>query len=696
MEPSSSQLWSEILAARLRQPPDRIAEQPPDRLDGRYDFVEEIGAGGMGRVLRCRDVRLHRDVALKIPLRDHDERARERLRREAVACAAIDHPGVVPVFDCSEAESGAGMPYFTMRSLSGATLHEQLAAGASRSELVDAFVKVCEAIAAAHTRGIVHLDLKPLNVVLGEFGEVAVVDWGFACRVEELVESGEPVAVGGTAAYMAPEQAGSSRVGAAADVFALGGMLGEILTGRRPYGDAARGDPERRIAALRDQVQRLQELRSDAELAAVAANCLDPDPDRRPASAVELLDRLRAWRREFDARARQAELRLATRRSRRLAGIASCGLVAVVMAWIGWSWWSAHQELRNERWAAQHQHKGREFEDGGRLSAAITEYESALTYKPDAVSILNDLARTHANQGPQGQDAAIPIWRRALSLQPTYVAGHFNLGLALCARKRFVEAVSPLQTAAYFRAWHHPSHRELAYTLYKSGNHRRAERHFRFTTTLAPEHHKAWTNRTASLTLLQDWPRLERATWQALLRAPHHDFLGPRLSDALRNQHGEEAVLTQEQARELLTVEGVAEADVDPWLRAVVLGFHGKHREAAAAWQQALAEIAGITLEDRLLATAAAFRASELADATEADLERALAWLEVGVVRIESLPRSTPDEAHAAWCEAAIWRNDATLRHRLENPGRSPMYPEALGESRRRLDAVIAGSGAWR
>ena len=215
----------------------------------RYTEQAVIGVGGMGQILLARDARIGRDVAVKQlrPGRDLTREERSRFLREAQVQGQLEHPSIVPVYDIDRRPDGT--TFFTMRRVLGRTLHDILedlrqvapeaVARHTQRELLQAFATVCLAVDYAHSRGVIHRDLKPANIMLGDFGEVYVLDWGVARLIEPHVE-GEPrprLSMPGTAlgtpAYMAPEQLGDPNVDAAADVFALGAVLFELLTLRR-------------------------------------------------------------------------------------------------------------------------------------------------------------------------------------------------------------------------------------------------------------------------------------------------------------------------------------------------------------------------------------------------------------------------------------------------------------------------------
>ena len=212
-------------------------------IDKRYDLKSVIGRGGMGEVRLARDIRIDRDVAVKLMrVSTTDKEILARFFREAHVQGRLDHPAVVPVHDLGIDHEG--QPYFVMKRLTGITLAEALQDPKwTQKELLARFADICLAIEFAHARGIVHRDLKPANIMLGDYGEAYVIDWGLARVTDDnkpLViptlsgEDGhtEAGALLGTPGYMSPEQARGEEVDASTDVFALGCVLFEIVAGQ--------------------------------------------------------------------------------------------------------------------------------------------------------------------------------------------------------------------------------------------------------------------------------------------------------------------------------------------------------------------------------------------------------------------------------------------------------------------------------
>jgi eukaryotic-like serine/threonine-protein kinase len=296
-------------------------EELPPMAAEQYVLGPEVARGGMGRVIRAIDRRLGRVVALK-QLSDDSPRRRLRFAREAQITARLQHPAIVPVYEVGP-WPGGGMAY-AMKLVSGrplAAVIHQTGTLAERLALLPRLIEVVDAVAYAHSQRVIHRDIKPSNIILGDFGESILIDWGVAKLLDGAapvtgdaltdpadepdltgdleppdMPSGDltqPGAVVGTPAYMAPEQAGGEPLDERADVYALGTMLYHLLTGRLPYRGAGTQIVAQVIAGPPPPLEEV-EPHVPAELAAVVARAMDRERERRY-SAAELAAELRRF-----------------------------------------------------------------------------------------------------------------------------------------------------------------------------------------------------------------------------------------------------------------------------------------------------------------------------------------------------------------------------------------------------------------
>ncbi|MHC4913422.1 MAG: protein kinase domain-containing protein, partial [Planctomycetota bacterium] len=338
----------------LRDTPDEpsplLKVHPPGSEEGaeddsRYQVAGEIARGGVGVIFKGRDRDLGRDVALKV-LRKELVTSPEILQRfveEAQVEGQLQHPGIIPVYGLGLQPDGR--PFFAMKLVKGRTLGAILKdtddLARARPRLLGIFERVCQAVAYAHARGVIHRDLKPGNVLVGAFGEVHVVDWGFAKvlgRGDEPAERPEPErtiittvrseegsshsvagSVMGTPAYMPPEQALGyvDDLDERSDVFSLGAILAEILTGKPPY----LGEQKDLLvfaaqARLDEAHARLDECGADPDVVALVKACLSPGRGGRPDDAADVAEALAAFFAEAEDRARRAEVEEAEARAR--------------------------------------------------------------------------------------------------------------------------------------------------------------------------------------------------------------------------------------------------------------------------------------------------------------------------------------------------------------------------------------------
>src|SRR6478672_4704619 len=265
---------------------------------GNYEILEQIGCGGMGVIYRARQRHSRRIVAVKrvLSYRADSHEALERFRREAQAVASLDHPNILPIYEVSESEDG--LPFFSMKFAENGSLQEN--APSLRNEprkCVQLMAKVARAVEYANSRGVLHRDIKPGNILLNDQGEPLVSDFGLAKLLDGSNDLTRSLTTFGTAGFIAPEQAGDAAVNLtpAADVYSLGAVLFNVLAGRPPF---LGSNPVSVIRqASETQAPKLRSLAPslDRDLETICARCLERDPKTRYQSAGDLAADLERW-----------------------------------------------------------------------------------------------------------------------------------------------------------------------------------------------------------------------------------------------------------------------------------------------------------------------------------------------------------------------------------------------------------------
>ena len=418
--------------------------------DARYQLHGEIARGGMGAILKARDVDLGRSLAIKVLLDSHrnNEAVVERFIEEAQIGGQLQHPGIAPVYELGQMPDDR--PFFSMKLVKGDTLamilKERKSPQTDRAKLLSIFEQMCQTMAYAHSRRVIHRDLKPANIMVGSFGEVQVMDWGLAKvmkvggiadeqraratnlgqSVIQTVRSGsnspqagigtkrgagsagsdtQAGSVMGTPAYMPPEQALGEveRLDERCDVFGLGAILCEILTGDPPYVSDDGHDLFRQAARgkLDDCFAKLDNCGADETLIRLAKRCLEPEVENRTRNARELSDQITEYLESVEQRLRETEVERAAeatraveeRKRRRITTVlATSAVFLCTLCGAGWMWMQVQAGKRNEARIAQlNEHLG-----NARLHQGLAQVDNAQKRLSELQKAIQ-----HAEQAPR-------------------------------------------------------------------------------------------------------------------------------------------------------------------------------------------------------------------------------------------------------------------------------------------------------
>jgi WD40 repeat protein/predicted Ser/Thr protein kinase len=388
-----------------------------------YDVQGELGRGGMGIVYKARQVGLDRLVALKMlyPGGPAEAEAVARFRREAEAAARLQHPNIVQIYEVGEHD---GRPYFSLALIEGGSLAEQLEGKPLPAARAAALVEtIARAAHAAHARGIVHRDLKPTNILLTGDGTPLIADFGLARRMDRQTQLTRDGSIAGTPGYMAPEQVLGKPVAPATDVYALGVVLYEVLTGRPPFVGGSAHDLLLRVVREEPIPPRRLQPGVSRDLETVCLKALEKEPGRRYASAEALADDLRRCREGRPTVARPVgpagRLGRWGRRNPAVAGLLAA-VAAVFLVGLGlvlWQWRTAVREEQVARgFAAAAGAAERAAER--RLAASLLDQGTGLAERGEVARGMLTLARALEVAARAGDGDVEHAARASLALWP--------------------------------------------------------------------------------------------------------------------------------------------------------------------------------------------------------------------------------------------------------------------------------------
>jgi len=504
-----------------------------------YEIVESLGAGGMGEVYRARDTRLNRDVAIKIlsSERTLSENARHRFQREAMAASALNHPNIITIYEINCVEH---IDYIAMECVRGSTLASLLKHSVlSVHQVLRYSAQIADAVAKAHSVGVIHRDLKPGNVMLTEDGLIKVLDFGLAKFDRTLstdpsedassdTDSAQltlPGTTSGTLSYMSPEQARGDPVDSRSDIFSLGVVMFQLLTGHLPFAGP------NQMAFLHNlhfnSPRDLGELRNDVpeSLAQLISEMLVKEPEKRVQSMTEVAGRLRQTAHDEQLSLSQApELmptmakfvppKSVTRKSAlktRWVREAIVSLVILAAAIVVWQVYarkkspppvaSQTQDVPVEDNSYALYTRAREYLDhydgGGNVDKAIKLLERAVQLEPTSAANYAALSEAYyhknrVNPDDQWMKMSSVNAEKAVSLDNYLAAGHLSLGLVKLQAGDVATAEKEFRTASELDPKSSAPHRWLAVAYQKSGRGDRTAEEFRRAIELDPKDWRAY------------------------------------------------------------------------------------------------------------------------------------------------------------------------------------------------------------
>jgi len=411
---------------------------------GDYELLEEIGRGGQGVVYRARQKSLNRTVALKvIGLGQWATQAHlKRFRREAESAANLDHPSIVPIYEVGERE---GSCYFSMKFIDGGQLDEVIKRTPipirNAAELI---AKLARTVHYAHEHGILHRDIKPGNILVDANGEPHLTDFGLARLLETKSTVTHTMDVLGTPSYMAPEQAvgNNAAVSCATDVYGLGAVLYQLLTGHPPFAEGTSYETIKLLLDTEPRQPRLLNSKLDRELSTICLKCLEKNPPCRYSSALALAEDLEHWLRHEPIRARRSSVFTRGKKWVRRNPTTAAFIAVVVIVFAGVLWESSRVQQERalvRRAKLPEEEKARLTAEQKKNPAAYEAYlrGRAFTFAAGTQLVESD------------PDGAIRSYQEAVKLDPSFAQGWARLSCAQSERY-WVEALdaSPARLAA--------------------------------------------------------------------------------------------------------------------------------------------------------------------------------------------------------------------------------------------------------
>ncbi|WP_372364563.1 protein kinase [Candidatus Uabimicrobium sp. HlEnr_7] len=453
------------VASREAQQPSRSQVNTPQpqqtRRFGSYELIEEIARGGMGVVYKARQMYLNRIVALKLLLSGTAASESEilRFKREAEAAGSLQHPNIVSIYEIGKQDNHH---YFTMDFVDGETLQALIKKKKPRKKLLEYLVKIALALEHAHQKKVIHRDIKPSNIIVSKDGEPKVTDFGLAKKLDAetvLTESGSAL---GTPFYMSPEQTtGEEEISGKSDIYSLGVILYEILTGRYPFNGSTLIELYHKIVNDDPIPPRKINRKADKDLEIICLKCMEKVPEMRYASAKDLAEDLDNYLKGEAISARRSSLvyRLGRKikKNKKTIGAVVWGIVTFsALIWLlffGAVDLELYNVPKNERpqylKARKHMEEGRLFIRKHKLEEAIKSFEKAIedyAKMKEAYISIGDIYQVYKDY-----QKALQEYSRVLKIDKKYAPAYFRKGHSYMGLKDWALAIKEFDKAIEYK-----------------------------------------------------------------------------------------------------------------------------------------------------------------------------------------------------------------------------------------------------
>ncbi|MBI4243608.1 MAG: tetratricopeptide repeat protein [Planctomycetes bacterium] len=513
----------EDIEARLKDPATRL---------GNYALIEDLGRGGNGVVYKAFDPSLKRFVAIKL-FNIRDESSIKTFRKESEIAARLEHPNIAPIYEVGSYE---GKHFIVMKYIQGETL-DLLAAGSNknRNELIHIILKICEAITYAHSKGVIHRDIKPQNILIDNLKNVYVVDFGIARNIDTILTATKDIV--GTPQYMAPEQAEGARTDARTDVYSVGATLYFCMTGQDPFEGKTTMEIIKKAAEIDPVDPKKIDLSLPNEIQIVIKKAMAKEPSRRYQSVDAFKDDLDRFLKGEPILAKAPSVfYIITRKLRKYKRqLTALSIALLILGSLIFTYFYNAYKKQSEIDA--NYYLGRLSMERNEGAKAIEYYKKVLELDPNHTKTLNNLGGIYLNSGLT--DAAIELFKKAITLNPAVPEPYINLGAAYRFKQNYDDAIGMFNKALELDKTGksvHLIYLDMGLTYIELKNYNEAAKCFQKSIESNKNYFEAYLNLGVVLTYLGDERGAEKNFKKAIKLKPDYILAHANLAGLYQNR----------------------------------------------------------------------------------------------------------------------------------------------------------------